>query len=542
MVDHPPAAETSRPLDILFVQESPCLRSFKLAVALREKNHKVSMAFTKDRLSRALPGLSDNTFDHNIQLGGFKDLWDILPDYDVVHCHNPPDHYSVLALGAETPIVHDCHDLLSLRSEMDPLLEGTANRGANARVYCSPQQMAEALDLYGADPDFSIVFPNYTLKQWLPLSRPSKLSKQDHEIHLVHIGGISPETETLSLLRDLADREIHIHHYPSSGTDACEEAARRSARLHCHPWITPDKLAAELPRYDFGLILPPDKAQNRRYSDTFLPHCLFEYIAADLPVASAELAAVTEYLRQYQAGFVFRAPEELAAGLRQHKAATPVTPPLFAEDHIDELIGLYLKIIGQPVTRHRRMTRDLAPETGATPKTSPENSSPAATAGAPAGQPAAKPGETLDVTIEIINDGETWNNLVAQSPYALYSHSAEYDRLAFGGQANKVKISIDNEIFLVPLEIRDNYAWSFSNHYGGLIPLTGRYVHIGHAYEALCRALHKNGINALVLSYPDLPEQPFREALVRTSRPWRSRSCYHPGPGKSIHPYPGQNL
>ena len=39
-------------LNILFVQEWPCIRNYKMATALRGKGHRVSLAYAKAKLSQ----------------------------------------------------------------------------------------------------------------------------------------------------------------------------------------------------------------------------------------------------------------------------------------------------------------------------------------------------------------------------------------------------------------------------------------------------------------------------------------------------------
>ena len=51
-----------RPLNILFVQDSPCIRNYKMATALRTRGHRVSLAYTMKRLSESYRGLSDETY------------------------------------------------------------------------------------------------------------------------------------------------------------------------------------------------------------------------------------------------------------------------------------------------------------------------------------------------------------------------------------------------------------------------------------------------------------------------------------------------
>jgi len=96
----------SHPLDILFVQDSPCIRNYKMATALRSRGHSVSLAYTIKRLSESYSGLSDETYDECIQLTSYRNLWEISKNYDLVHCHNEPDNLTVAALAGDAPVIH----------------------------------------------------------------------------------------------------------------------------------------------------------------------------------------------------------------------------------------------------------------------------------------------------------------------------------------------------------------------------------------------------------------------------------------------------
>ena len=124
-------------LNILFVQNSPCIRNYKMAKALRSKGHRVSLAYTDKPLSRMYPGLSDDAYDDSIQLSSYRHLWDISGRFDLIHSHNEPDTLTVAALACNAPVIHDTHDLISLRNHDNSMLsyyEGVANHGAIASM------------------------------------------------------------------------------------------------------------------------------------------------------------------------------------------------------------------------------------------------------------------------------------------------------------------------------------------------------------------------------------------------------------------------
>ena len=182
------------PLNILFVQEAPCIRNYKMATALRSKGHRVSLAFVKARLSQMYKDLRDDTYSNCIQLRNHRHLWDISNCYDIVHCHNEPDQLSVAALACDVPVVHDTHDLISLRHGDNQTLryfEGIANRGSSGRIYVSDYQMDMAHRIYKTDLSKSIVVPNYALKKMIPSRSLPKISQGNGQINIVYEGSLS---------------------------------------------------------------------------------------------------------------------------------------------------------------------------------------------------------------------------------------------------------------------------------------------------------------------------------------------------------------
>jgi hypothetical protein len=119
---------------ILFFQESPCIRNWKMANALTTKGHEVDLMYVVRRPSDMYNGLNEGIYGKMIKMDSLIHLFDLLerPPYDLIHFHNEPDIWSIAGLLAKCPIIHDTHDLISTRQKpsLDLLiLEGVANRG-----------------------------------------------------------------------------------------------------------------------------------------------------------------------------------------------------------------------------------------------------------------------------------------------------------------------------------------------------------------------------------------------------------------------------
>ena len=316
----PSASDTpARRFKILFVQESPCIRNYKMARALRGRGHSVSLAYTRLRLSQMYKGLSDEVYERCVKIDDLRALWELSGEFDLVHCHNEPDVLSVAALGGEAPVIHDTHDLISLRAGGDANLafyEGLANRAAAGRVYTTPYQMEEARRLYGVKGP-CLVFYNYASQADLPRRRLPKLSQQDGGFHLVYEGGIGGRghRDFSELFIALARAGITVHIHPTARNPELERLFAGEPNIRYHAPASPREIMEIMTRYDAGIIPFNLEKGNRRFLDSTIANKLFEYLAAGLPVVTSDLKSYREFFRENPVGFVFREAGEVVEGL-----------------------------------------------------------------------------------------------------------------------------------------------------------------------------------------------------------------------------------
>ncbi len=340
-------------LNILFVQEAPCIRNYKMATALRSRGHNVSLAFTKALLSQVYKGLSDNVYNECIKLNNYRQLWDISRNYDIIHCHNEPDELTVSALAGEAPVVHDTHDLISLRANGDKNLsyfEGIANRGANGRIYSTPFQLEEARKLYGINGS-SIVYYNYASNNDLPLTSLQKLSDQDGQVHIVYEGGIggNGHRDFSSLFKELSDSGIHIHIYPTFYNQDIANGFSLHNNIHYYHPLSPKQIIENMTQYDFGIIPFNLEKGNKRFLDSTIANKLFEYLAAGLPVIASPLKTYIDFFRKNPVGITYNTTQDIIVDipkLKEIASRTDFTKYIFTyEGEIERLEELYYKII-----------------------------------------------------------------------------------------------------------------------------------------------------------------------------------------------------
>lgn len=350
----PPIARTDHPLNILFVQEAPCIRNYKMAVALRSIGHSVSLAYTKALLSQMYPGLPDDTYNECIRVRNNQHLWEISGDYDLVHCHNEPDIPTVIAMAGDAPVIHDTHDLISLRENGDANLaffEGLANRGAQGRVYSTKYQRDEAKNLYGVKGP-SLVFSNYISLNDAPSTSLPKRSEQDGCTHIVYEGGIGGNAHRnfLELFSNLSQAGIHIHIYPTRYDEQLAALFGQNGRIHYYQPLSPKKIMEEMTQYDIGIIPFNLATGNRRFLDSTIANKLYEYLAAGLPVVASDLVSYREYFSENPVGFTFNEASDIIAGLdnlRHISSSTDLRQYCKTyEGEIHEMESFYLEVLG----------------------------------------------------------------------------------------------------------------------------------------------------------------------------------------------------
>ncbi len=303
------------PLNILFVQNFPCIRNYKMASALRSRDHSVSLAYSEKPLSQMYTGLSDSTYNACIRINNYRHLWEISKSYDFIHCHNEPDILSVAAFAGSAPVIHDTHDLISLRDQSDPNLsffEGLANRGAAGRVYSTLYQLEEAKKLYGVNGP-SLVFNNYVSGSDLPETLLPKLSRNNCEVHIVYEGGIggSGHRNFADLFIELANNNIHVHIFPANFSKEQAEFFSKYSRILYHAPVSPKKLIETMSQFDFGIIPFKIENGNKRFLDSTIANKLFEYLAAGLPVITSPLKSYIDFFSKNPVGLVFNNVDDI---------------------------------------------------------------------------------------------------------------------------------------------------------------------------------------------------------------------------------------
>ena len=349
---------------VLFLQQQPCVRTLKYAVGLRATRPDVTLGFAfQGQTLSDWYGTGDDLFDRWWRLG---DLERVVDEFrpDLLHSHNLPDSLTVLALeicGDRVPVVHDVHDLQSLRrtpyeagfpEPADPLaLEKQAIEGSAAVVAVS-NEMLEEMEARHAVPARRLVFANYAMGRDLPAVLPPPDRRRDGPFRLVYQGTLSANRghyDLREIFRALVAQGVRLDVYPGRPAPEYEELDASSPGMRCHQTLPPGKLLEVLPTYDFGWA-GFNAALNGAHLDTALPNKAFEYVGCGLPVLTLGHRALARLVTEEGVGVSLDSLDDLAGrlgeldvvGLRRRTAEA--RRRFTVEANIGRLVELYERV------------------------------------------------------------------------------------------------------------------------------------------------------------------------------------------------------
>ncbi len=337
------------------------MRTLKYAVALRAARPDVTLGFAfEGHTLSGWYGTGDDLFDRWWRLG---DLEPVVDEFrpDLVHSHNLPDSLTVLALeicGDRVPVVHDVHDLQSLRrtpyeagfpEPADPLtLEKQAIEGSAAVVAVS-DEMLDEMEARHAVPGRRLVFANYALGRDLPGVLPPPERRREGPFRVVYQGTLSTNGghyDLREIFSALVAGGVRLDVYPGRPAPEYEELAASTPGMRCHETLPPGKLLEVLPTYDFGWA-GFNATLNGPHLDTALPNKAFEYVGCGLPVLTLGHRALSRLVAEEGVGVTLESLDDVdrrlreldVTGLRRHTAGA--RRRLTVEANVGRLVELY---------------------------------------------------------------------------------------------------------------------------------------------------------------------------------------------------------
>jgi glycosyltransferase involved in cell wall biosynthesis len=355
---------------VLFLQQQPCMRAMKYAVALRAARPEIELGFAyQGKTLSEWYGSGDELFARwwDLRDEPARLLPAALAEFrpDVVHSHNLPDSLTVLAhslVDGRVPVVHDVHDLQSLRrtpyENGFPQPRGVARLErraieASTAVVTVSDELLDVIHRRYAVNGRALVFPNYALRRDLPPLDASAARRNGTAPRLVYQGTLSTNGghyDLRAIFEALAAAGVSLEVYPSRDVPEYRELAARVDGLTYRETVDPATLLRRLPRYDFGWAGFND-GLNAPHVATALPNKLFEYLACGLPVLALRHRAIARFLRERGLGIALDSPADLASELAHldvqelRKRVVAARASLTVEANIARVVELYERLV-----------------------------------------------------------------------------------------------------------------------------------------------------------------------------------------------------
>jgi len=317
------------PMRVLFLQQQPCVRALKYAVALRAACPDIRLAFAYRGVT--LSGLyanGDELFErwYRLRNGLERDLRSAVGEFrpDLIHSHNLPDSLTVLALevtDGRIPVVHDVHDLQSLRRTPyedgfpEPreaiAFEKRAVEESAALVTVSEELLTE-IGVRHRLPTRVLTFPNYALRRDLPGELPPPDRPRNGALRLVYQGTLATNDghyDLRELFATITATNVKLDVYPNRPIPHY-----RGLGLDIRRKLPPARLFAALPAYDLGWA-GFNTALNSAHLDTALPNKVYEYIGCGLPILALRHKALARLVDAHGVGVILDGLGNLAERL-----------------------------------------------------------------------------------------------------------------------------------------------------------------------------------------------------------------------------------
>lgn len=269
-------------------------------------------------------------------------------DIDVVHVHDLRPAKVVLGT-VDVPVVLDLHEnfqaamrqyravdtIVDLVRSPEQIVSRICNpTGRFARKQKRAMERArhviavapEAKEIYekdGIDPEKVSVISNTVDLNWFDSLIEQDSATENDELTVSYIGGFSHHRGLDTAVRALPDiissvPEVKFRFVGGRGGESQQELEALAEDLNVAEniefidWMDPEDVPQEMYNADIGLI----PHRSNPHTNSTIPHKLFQYMAAELPVLTTETASIARVITDTDAGVVVPAdnPQQLARG------------------------------------------------------------------------------------------------------------------------------------------------------------------------------------------------------------------------------------
>jgi hypothetical protein len=341
------------PIRILHVGHHFCIRNIKQCRALKKKGYKID-ALT-NRISYGTDEYERVMFYHNVKQ--FRAMLEEVKDwYDIIQVANEPDWMLVSAynVGCKN-LVHDCHDLDSIRINMANLDEIRVFKYADAVIFVSKPIEKFAKELYDFDMPSAVLYHycNEDVIEYPP-------ADESFRSGLVYEGGANPpqhEEQTPFKYRSLyghfrklveMGNEVHMYIGNIDGFETYQDIG-----AFVRPPTHYDTMMKELVNYKWGALIFNNENLDQAQTNFTTMNKAYEYITAGLPIIAMGAPEQVRVLEKYGVVLDFKKTEDIGNIEKNYGHLYPelkanvdkARKMLTMERHINIVENLYNKVL-----------------------------------------------------------------------------------------------------------------------------------------------------------------------------------------------------
>lgn len=297
---------------VLYVEAQHCIRTYKIAKTLSERGVRVDGAYLYCMPQDVYKGLQ-LPYGNILMIEDYSDLIEYInnSDYDIIHSSNEPDYLTNILLQTNKPVIHDNHDMMSLRGDIDDsyiVNEYIANKYSHGNIYVDYPIKTYAENKFKIEDKNMLVLNSYVLKEQLPDKYHKKLSSIDGEIHCVYEGNINNIKNNHRYIEDkflqIAQQNIHVHFYTPNKDKYFWELENKNEYLHWEGICSPQRLPEEMTKYDLGILVLNVTNRNNDFLSSTFPNKIWDYLAAGLPIGVEDLPILKKFVTELNCGKV----------------------------------------------------------------------------------------------------------------------------------------------------------------------------------------------------------------------------------------------
>lgn len=292
---------------ILFVQSVACIRTHKIASALKKYGWNVFLAYLITPPEQSNPEYA-YIYDEIYSIYSIQQFVEFInkSDFDYVHSSNEPDFLTMILNQTNKTIIHDCHDLSSAYKSTSPeemFIEFEANRNSCGVIYTTEGIRDSALKKFNIPKEKTFVLGNLISQELVPQKKLEKISSADRELHCVYEGGVVPRDKDSHryfehIWKKIAESGVHVHFYTNCDKEYCTYLESLHEKIHYEGNFSSKQLSEEMTKYDVGLCILNVTEKNKQYLEYASPNKIMEYINSGIPVAVGNILSQKQFVEK----------------------------------------------------------------------------------------------------------------------------------------------------------------------------------------------------------------------------------------------------